>query len=369
MITVWKYHKWRDMAIGNTNIDILTIRNVIGCPSTNLGMLIAKAKEGGKTGTLSDGSTALLAFNVKENGGTNGVRIEGAVPYLNPFSYDSPVEWKYDSMNRKLYLQIKQIDDKYAFQLGKFAGYNHESPALSIDELSQPVVYIPGNFLNIGGTPNWGDPRYEWNNILGGFTWNDMKIKIEVYDKNKVLRSSSTFRVGDLQTGHWSITVSKLGIVSDDGYLYVKGYFCDYNGNVLAEMPTMYDGFIKKPILFTQFIFCYLRNITSGTAGCTILSPSLSDGNGGMSASGTLYYYNTTQTDYSTGKYYPRMDITITDRDRGLSLKSVQFLDAKYYAPGPGMTRTWTWVNPGFPGFVDNGTFDIDVIASLEYRP
>lgn len=276
---------------------------------------------------------------------------------------DSLPGLKYNTVN-KVIVWDKPVN---YFRLGDFRGYDHDAQPPSVDIYNETVVYTPGDTLDVGGTPYWGDSRFDWGQILGGFTFSNMKIKIEVYDKNKVLRDSSTFTVSDLgQTGHWSIVVSKLGISGTDEYLYIKGYFCDYDGNELAPIPTTGDGFVQKEIVYNQVIFYYIGKITAVDGEIT--SAKLDAGDGGRSSGGYLYFYNNSDTNYSTGKYYPKMVVTITNRSNGATVTSTQY-GSPENAPGPYMTRMWTWNPVNYPSGTPNGSYNVDVVASLEYRP
>ena len=71
------------MILPSSDISIMDVRNYLGCPSTDLGTLVAKAQTGGKSG---------FAFNIAENGGSNqdGTLIDGAEPYWNIWSTNQP---------------------------------------------------------------------------------------------------------------------------------------------------------------------------------------------------------------------------------------------------------------------------------------
>ncbi|MCD8270574.1 MAG: hypothetical protein LUD46_20435 [Parabacteroides sp.] len=174
------------MSLPKTNISIMMVRNALGYPSTDLGTLYT----------------------------CNKVNI---FSWYKPKNYDDPIMpvsardnmpgLKYDTVNK----QILWDKPKNYFRLGDFGGYNHDAEPPSIDIYNQVVVYTPtGTTLDIGGTPYWGDSRFDWGQILGGFTFSNMKIKIEVYDKNKTLRNSGVFSVSELgSTGIGSLRSAK----------------------------------------------------------------------------------------------------------------------------------------------------------------
>lgn len=321
----------------------MMVRNELGFPSTDLGTLCLCPK------------VNIFSWHKPKD-------------YNNPIMPDSAREsmpgLRYDSVNKQI------VWDKPVnyFRLGDFREYDHDAKAPSIDIYNQVVVYTPGGTtLDVGGTPYWGDSRFNWGTILGGFTFSSMKVKIEVYDKNKTLRSSGIFTVNELgQTGHWLVVVSKIGIGSSDEYLYIKGYFCDYNGNVLAPIPTTTDGFVRKKIVYNQMIFYYIKSVSA--SGGKITSVELDLGDGGESSAGMLYFYNNSVNNYATGKYYPKLVVTVTNRVTGVTTTSTQY-DSPNNAPGPYMTRTWSWEHVEMPGGTQTGTYDVDVVASLEYRP
>ncbi|MCD8270575.1 MAG: hypothetical protein LUD46_20440 [Parabacteroides sp.] len=114
-------------------------------------------------------------------------------------------------------------------------------------------------------------------------------------------------------------------------------------------------------------IFYYIRNVSTASAGCEIAAAKLDIGDGGESSGGTLHFYNNSANNYATGKYYPKMVVTITNRSNGNTTTSTQYGNPND-APGPWMTRSWSWDHVEMPTGTPTGSYNVDVIASLEYR-
>lgn len=154
-----------------TNLDAVDIRDTIGCPSNNLADYCVKAKTGGIGG---------YAFKIAENGHlpSDGYLIEGASPYFNIWSSNSPGEWapsnaadKYPRfrLRRNTYGNIT-INDKlfdsnsYCFDLGTYRGYKHTTKAPTVGEIVRLTdqddeylrAYIRG--FNLG--------EYDWKSLI-----------------------------------------------------------------------------------------------------------------------------------------------------------------------------------------------------------
>lgn len=86
-----------------------------------------------------------------------------------------------------------------------------------------------------------------------------------------------------------------------------KGYFCDYNGNVLCMIPSSSDGLVKKPIVVTQSLYIYIGETTANASGFAVTG-SLVGGDGGTSAQCRRSVTNNTSNNYvaSTGRPYAR---------------------------------------------------------------
>lgn len=195
-------------------------------------------------------------------------------------------------------------------EIYKSVGYDHYAKPLTVDKdlLTNPVDVAKTTFV-LTVSPYWADSRYNWGQIMGGFTFSRMKIKIEVYNENKKLVDYGTFTVSDIDsTGKVSITLNRNNLISvGNTYIYLKGYFCDYNGNVLCLIPTTGDGFIRKPIVVTQSLAITLGTTTANASGFTVYGELLG-GSGSTSARCRLNITNNTSSDYvaSSGRPYAR---------------------------------------------------------------
>lgn len=155
------------MIIQNTDITASIISNVIGLASSNIGYLCAKAKVGGRNG---------YAYSITENGGTenDGELIEGAVPYHNIYSKNSPSFWylidagvsspAVFNMKNKLNYSLDGV--RYAYRYGGFRGYNHNA--------IKPSTEIQ-NEINMGYLNNLTDSFKIYINA-GELNWEKMFI-------------------------------------------------------------------------------------------------------------------------------------------------------------------------------------------------
>ena len=93
----------------------------------------------------------------------------------------------YDSVNKTIVYDAP----KTWYRALDFDGYDHNAKPPTIDnELLLNPVSSTAVRWTLTITPYWADPRYNWGSILGGFTWANMKIKVEVYNKNNVINGS-----------------------------------------------------------------------------------------------------------------------------------------------------------------------------------
>lgn len=116
------------MKLGTTDISIMNVRNITGCPSTDLGTLCVASSDGNG-----------YAFKIVENGHTTGngyifaddLGFPTKYPYWNVFSNNSPAEWVAAQYPAKiLSFRIKRdSSNKYMFSLGSFGGYDSDSEA------------------------------------------------------------------------------------------------------------------------------------------------------------------------------------------------------------------------------------------------
>lgn len=144
----------------DSRVSIMMVRNAIGCPSTDLGTLCAKARVGGKGG---------YAFDIVENGSTakNGYLIDEALPYWNIHSNESPGYWTYGHKTdlppiQPLVMRLK-IDSSYnyMFSLGSFRGYDHEAQPPTVPDML--VQGLSGTEYDVMVRCRMGD--YDWKKV------------------------------------------------------------------------------------------------------------------------------------------------------------------------------------------------------------
>ena len=200
----------------------------------------------------------------------------------------------YDSVNKKL---VYDRPKTWA-RLTDFDGYDHQAthPTIDKDILTNSVDISKRTFV-LTISPHWADSRYNWGEILGGFTWSNMKIKVEVYNKLKRFVDSRVFVVSSIDsTGKISITLNRNSLIfMGDEYIYIKGYFCDYSENVLCLIPSTPDGFIRKPIVVTESLSITLGKVTSTDPRFRVYG-QLTDGS--TSSRCRLSITNNTPSDY-----------------------------------------------------------------------
>ena len=186
------------------------------------------------------------------------------------------------------------------YRLSDFCGYEKDAKGPTVDDKkSSTLIKLPSSSFNLNIYPYWGDSKFDWGLILGGFDFNKCQIKVEIYNQRKVKLGSTTFIVGDaINMG--VTTTAYIGSGSfdkDDTFLYIKGYFCDYNGNELAPIPSDDDGFIKKPISFYQDVYIYAGTRTIDDSRFTVGS-YMADGNGTYKSDITISMFNEKGPDY-----------------------------------------------------------------------
>lgn len=127
------------MILGNTDISIMNVRNITGCPSTDLGTLCAASSDGNG-----------YAFQIVENGYTTGngyifaddLGFPTKYPYWNIFSNNSPAEWVAAQYPAKiLSFRIKRdSSNRYMFSLGSFGGYDSAAKPPSVPSVTASFV-------------------------------------------------------------------------------------------------------------------------------------------------------------------------------------------------------------------------------------
>lgn len=140
-------------------VSISDVRSTLGLSSTALMDIVSKAKVGGRNGR---------AFTTVEGGGTinEGYLIDGAEPFWNKWSNESPGEWVAPaSVDGPLRLRIKRDagGGRYAAMLGTFRGYNHNSSA--------PIVGGGEYHFTQGAGSGMLERTFSFKPRLGSYDW------------------------------------------------------------------------------------------------------------------------------------------------------------------------------------------------------
>lgn len=175
-----------------TRVSVMEVRNITGCPSTDLGALCVASSDG-------DG----YAFNIVENGyaAWNGylkvdsLGFPAKLPYYNMYSTNCCGEWVENAGGVVKY-RIKResaSSSNYRYSLGSFGGYDSDAKPPSV----QPVNV---SFVQNVSVKNY--PVYIHNISLGDYNWSKLGAK---YAK-LVMFNDSNLTTADYQTGYFSIT-------------------------------------------------------------------------------------------------------------------------------------------------------------------
>ena len=154
--------------IPNNNVGITDVRQTLGLSNTeqwnSLGWLCAGARSGGKSGS---------AFNIVENGASNvdGLLIDGAEPYFNIWSNESPGQWRLPLFPETDYVrfELKRENEnsrKYCYKLGAFRAYEHKATPASAMNISQ-TYYTGQPIITARYLPSCDLGSYDWKKIQG----------------------------------------------------------------------------------------------------------------------------------------------------------------------------------------------------------
>lgn len=151
---------------------IFDVPIVLGLGTYDIGEQIIKASVGGKDITLTNGSKIKSAFNIIETGSNafDGTLIEGAKPYWNIFSNESPGAWeKTEGDDTPLIFRLKpfagDITKGYGFNLDEFDGYNHKAIGPENNNITINVPVGTARLKNVAVKYKTGD--YDWRKIYG----------------------------------------------------------------------------------------------------------------------------------------------------------------------------------------------------------
>lgn len=142
--------------LGTTNITTTLVGNELGVSTRDVGMLCSGARSGGTSGS---------AFTVVEAGGTvnEGYLIDGAEPYFNIWSNNSPGEWVGPNLPQgdlRFRLKRDTAQARYCFSLGNYRNYDHAAIAASSGN--------PGIKIEVGSATT---QKIEIRVKLGSYDW------------------------------------------------------------------------------------------------------------------------------------------------------------------------------------------------------
>lgn len=222
-------------------------------------------------------------------------------PSSVPYAVDARGGLYLDTVNKEIKWNKPMGGIESPYRLSDFCGYEKDAKGPTVDDKNDSAVSIvlPSSSFTLAIYPYWGDSKYDWGLILGGFDFNKCKIKVEIYNQRKLKLGSTTFKIGDSLGGGMTSTayVGSGGFDKDDTHLYLKGYFCDYDGNELATIPSSDDGFIEKPITFHQEVYIYIGTRSIDDSRFTI-GTSMTDGNGTYKSEVMVTMFNEKGPDY-----------------------------------------------------------------------
>ena len=247
-----------------TRVSIMEVRNITGCPSTDLGRLCVASNDG-------DG----YAFNIVENGYTQGngylkvdsIGFPAKFPYYNMYSTNCCGEWVENAGGVVKY-RIKResiSSSNYRYSLGSFRGYDSDAKPPSVPSVTASFVQnvtvnkYPVNIHNIS---------------LGDYDWSKLGAK---YAK-LVMFNDSNLTTADYQTGYFSITetspIATLNLTLNTSSAFTRDYtmvivIADAGQSDIGILPVMGTFSIVVTAQTTVRIFA---NITGSNGISTTLS-------------------------------------------------------------------------------------------------
>lgn len=254
------------MKLGTTDISIMNVRNITGCPSTDLGTLCVASNDG-------DG----YAFNIVENGYTQGngylkvdsVGFPEKYPYYNMYSNNSPAEWVAAQYPSKLLsFRIKRestSSSNYIYSLGSFGGYDSAAKPPSVPS-------VIASFVQNTRVQNY--PVYIHNVSLGDYDWSKLGAK---YAK-LLMYNDSNLTTADYQTDYFAITetvpVATLNLTLNTSSSFTRDYtmviaIADAGQSIIGILPVVGTFSITVVAQTTVRIFA---NITGKNGITTTLN-------------------------------------------------------------------------------------------------
>lgn len=198
-----------------TNITTTLVGTTIGVSTRNIRQQIVNAKSGGTNG---------LAFNP-----TDGKKYNNALPYGNLWSSNSPFEWYMPKDSKGIctgecYCRTRRLsDNKVAYRLGDWRGYNHTAklPTISIRDKSFSVTIPSGGYGKsiISFSLNTGD--YNWKQNIDA-SYNNQRIIYVINIKQGRKESNGSITWFDGYLGSLKYTFDKTGEIDDTLTLEVE---------------------------------------------------------------------------------------------------------------------------------------------------
>ena len=245
------------MTLGQTDISIMNVRNITGCPSTDLGTLCVASNDG-------DG----YAFKIVENGYTKGngyIKVDdlgfpAKFPYYNMYSNNCCGEWVAAQYPSKVVsFRIKResaSSNNYIYSLGSFRGYDSDAKPPSV----QPVNVT---FVQNARVQNY--PVYIPNISLGSYDWSKLGAK---YAK-LVMYNNSDLTTADYQTEYFSITetspIATLNLTLNTSSSFTRNYtmviaIADAGQSDIGILPVVSTFSITVVAQTTVRIFAYITD-------------------------------------------------------------------------------------------------------------
>lgn len=222
------------MKLGTTDISIMNVRNITGCPSTDLGTLCVASSDGNG-----------YAFQIVENGYTTGngyifaddLGFPTKYPYWNVFSNNSPAEWVAAQYPSKiLSFRIKRdSSNRYMFSLGSFGGYDSAAKPPSVPS-------VTASFVQNTSVQNY--PVNIKHIDLGSYDWSKLGAK---YAKLVMFTDSNLSQV-EYETEYFSITdvspIATLNLTISTTGVYTLDYpmgimIADVGQNDIGLLPVL----------------------------------------------------------------------------------------------------------------------------------
>lgn len=236
-----------------TAVSIMNVRNITGCPSTDLGTLCVASSDGNG-----------YAFKIVENGYTTGngyifaddLGFPAKYPYWNIYSNNSPAEWVAAQYPSKiLSFRIKRdSNNMYMFSLGSFGGYDSDAKPPSV----QPV-----NVTFVQNTRVHNYPVNIHNISLGSYDWSKLGAK---YAK-LIMYNDSNLSTADYQTEYFSITetnpIATLNLTLNTSSSFTRDYtmviaIADAGQSIIGILPIVSNFTITVVEQTTVRIFAYI---------------------------------------------------------------------------------------------------------------